>query len=72
VARTAAADDDGYSRLSELTTTSTPYITPRLKLLSQFAKSPELQHWRRMIAHSIKQSAPPAPAQPNAEPELSN
>ena len=65
-----AADDDGYSRLSELTTTSTPYITPRLKLLSQFAKSPELQHWRRMIAHSIKQAAPKTPAQSNAESDV--
>jgi Zn-dependent protease with chaperone function len=65
-----AAEDDGYSRLSEITTTSTPYIAPRLKLLSQFAKSPELQHWRKMISHSIKQAAPKAPTKPAAEPDV--
>lgn len=64
-----AADDDGYSRLSELTTSSTPYITPRLKLLTQFAKSPELQHWRKMITHSIKQSAPKTQPKPQAKPQ---
>lgn len=56
-----SADDGGYSKLSELTTTSTPYITPRLKLLAEFAKSPELHHWRKMVAHAIKVSAPPSP-----------
>ncbi len=61
-----AADDEGYSRLSELTTASTPYITPRLKLLTEFAKSPELQYWRRMISDSIKQAAPKVPAKPAA------
>ncbi len=61
-----AADDGGYSKLSELTTTSTPYITPRLKLLTEFAKSPELQHWRKMIVGAIKQSAPKVQAKPAA------
>lgn len=65
-----AADDSGYSKLSELTTTSTPYITPRLKLLTEFAKSPELHHWRKMISGAIKQSAPPVPPKPAAEPEV--
>ena len=59
-----AADDGGYSKLSELTTTSTPYITPRLKLLTEFAKSPELQHWRKMIVGAIKQSAPKVAPKP--------
>ena len=59
-----AADDSGYSKLSELTTTSTPYITPRLKLLTEFAKSPELQHWRKMIVGAIKQSAPKVAPKP--------
>ncbi len=63
-----AADDGGYSKLSELTTTSTPYITPRLKLLTEFAKSPELQHWRKMISSAIKQAAPSAPAKQTAPP----
>ncbi len=66
-----ADDDDGYSRLSELTTTSTPYIGPRLKLLTEFAKSPELQHWRRMITDSIKQAAPKtAPPKPADQPDV--
>lgn len=59
-----SADDGGYSKLSEFTTTSTPYITPRLKLLSQFAKSPELEHWRKMITAAVKQSAPQTPVKP--------
>jgi len=56
-----SADDGGYSKLSEITTTSTPYITPRLKLLAEFAKSRELQYWRKMVANAIKQAAPPKP-----------
>lgn len=63
-----AADDGGYSKLSELTTTSTPYITPRLKLLTEFAKSNELQYWRRMIATAIKTAAPPVPPKPPPPP----
>jgi len=63
-----AADDEGYSRLSELTTTSTPYITPRLKLLTQFAKSPELKYWRKQISDSIKQAAAKASASSAATP----
>ena len=52
-----AADDEGYSKLSQLTTSPTPYITPRLKLLTEFAKSKELRHWRKMISDSINQAA---------------
>jgi len=65
-----ADDDDGYSKLSELTTTSTPYIGPRLKLLAEFAKSRELQHWRKMITDSIKQVAPQVAAKPADEPDV--
>jgi Zn-dependent protease with chaperone function len=53
-----SAEDDDFSRLSELTTTSTPYITRRLKLMTDFAKTPELQRWRGLINNYIKQSAP--------------
>lgn len=54
------ADDDGdLLRLSELTVTSTPYIGPRLKLLTQYAKSHELQGYLKIIGDTIKQSAPP-------------
>lgn len=65
-----SADDDGYSRLSELTTSSTPYIIPRLKVLKDFAKSPELQHWRKMISGAIKQSEPKTPAKPVAQADV--
>lgn len=57
-----ADDDEGYSRLSELTTTSTPYIAPRLKLLGEFARSRELHYWRNVISDSIKQGAAKSPA----------
>jgi hypothetical protein len=64
-----AADDGGYSKLSELTTTSTPYITPRLKLLTEFARSPELGYWRKMITDAIRQAAPKIqPPPPKVEP----
>ena len=65
-----AEDDEGYSRLSELTTSSTPYIGPRLKLLTEFAKSPELKYWRQMILASIEQGAPKSPAKPAADPQI--
>jgi Zn-dependent protease with chaperone function len=59
-------DDDGdMLRLSELTTTSTPYIGPRLKLLSQYAQSPEFQHYFQRIKATL---APTAPAKPDAKP----
>ena len=64
-----AADDEGYSKLSQLTTSPTPYITPRLKLLTEFAKSQELRHWRKMISDSINQAARKAPAKPQEKPE---
>ena len=56
-----AVEDDSYLKLSELTTSSTPYLGPRLRLLRDFARSPELQHSLRMISEIIKQSAPPPP-----------
>lgn len=59
-----SSGDDGYSRLSELTTTSTPYIGPRLKLLSEFAKSRELHYWRKMITDTIRQASPKLPTHP--------
>lgn len=40
---------DDFSKLSELTTSSTPYITRRLKLLAEYANSPELQKWQKVI-----------------------
>ncbi len=62
--------DDSYSKLSELTTTSTPYIGPRLKLLSQFAQSPELQHARQIISDTIRSTAPPPKPKPADDPSV--
>ena len=54
-------DNGDMLRLSELTTTSTPYIGPRLKLLSQFARSPEFQQSFDRIKATLAQAAPPKP-----------
>lgn len=54
-------DDGDMLRLSELTTTSTPYIGPRLKLLSQFAQSPDYQRSLHHIRETIGRAAPPKP-----------
>lgn len=40
---------DDFSKLSELTTSSTPYITRRLKLLAEYAHSTDLQKWQKVI-----------------------
>jgi hypothetical protein len=64
-----AVDDDSYVKLSELTTASTPYIGPRLRLLSDFARSPELQNSLRVISDTIRQAAPAKP-KPAAEPDV--
>lgn len=57
-----AADDDGLTKLSELTTSSTPYITRRLSLLTDFARSPELKRWQTVIRRYAGALPPPAPA----------
>jgi len=62
--------EDGYSRLSELTTTSTPYLTPRLRLLGEYASSGELQYWRKQISESVnrgKAAIKPKPTVPTVE-----
>ncbi len=59
-----SVDDGDVLRLSELTTTSTPYLGPRLKLLTQYAQSPELQGYLKTIGETIRRSAPPKPAAP--------
>ncbi|MGD9590487.1 MAG: M48 family metallopeptidase [Pyrinomonadaceae bacterium] len=68
-----SVEDDSYLKLSELTTTSTPYIGPRLRLLSEFAQSAELKNSLRIIADTIKASAPPKPKQeetPKTDPDV--
>lgn len=54
-------DDGSMLRLSELTTSSTPYLAPRLKLLSAFVRSPEYNHCLMRIRASIGRAAPPKP-----------
>jgi Zn-dependent protease with chaperone function len=56
-----AEDDGDMLRLSELTTTSTPYIGPRLKLLNQYAQSQEFQYYFQRIKATLAQAAPPKP-----------
>jgi len=63
-----SVDDDSYGKLSELTTTSTPYIGPRLKLLTQFAASQEFKHSLSIISQTIKAGAPKAPPKPREDP----
>lgn len=65
-----SVDDDSYGKLSELTTTSTPYIGPRLKLLGQFAASQEFHHSLRIISETIRAAAPPPPPKPKQDPDI--
>jgi len=65
-----SVDDDSYGKLSELTTTSTPYIGPRLKLLTQFAASQEFKHSLSIISQTIKAGAPKQSAQQKPEPDV--
>jgi Zn-dependent protease with chaperone function len=65
--------DDSVVRLSEIATSSTPYITRRLSLMTQFARSPELERWRNVINQyaplpavqpkPVAQNQPPKPVQ---------
>jgi len=63
-----AVDDGDMLRLSELTTSSTPYLGPRLKLLTQYSQSAELKGYLKIIGETIKASAPkPAAVAPDKE-----
>jgi hypothetical protein len=59
-----SSEADSYSKLSEMTTTSTPYITPRLRHLAEFAKSEELHSWRKFIVASLSRKKSQSPPQP--------
>ncbi|HYJ90274.1 MAG TPA: M48 family metallopeptidase [Pyrinomonadaceae bacterium] len=60
-----SVDDDHYTKLSEITTSSTPYLGPRMKRLAQFARSPELKQHLAAITEMIKRAEPkPAPSAP--------
>lgn len=56
-----AVDDGDMLRLSELTTSSTPYLGPRLKLLTQYAQSQELLGYLKIIGETIKAASPKTP-----------
>ena len=64
-----AAGDDGATKLSELVSTSTPYITRRLSLMEKFARSEELRKWRGLISRFAPPQSPnAAPNQKTAQP----
>jgi Zn-dependent protease with chaperone function len=56
--------DDQMTQLSEMLSSSTPYITRRLKLIQQFNKEPQMQYWRDVIKSlaPVAQLAAPAAA----------
>lgn len=43
------ADDDQMTQLSEMLSSSTPYITRRLRLIEQFAVEPQMQYWGSLV-----------------------
>jgi predicted Zn finger-like uncharacterized protein len=72
-------DDDQVMQLSEMLSSSTPYLTRRLKLIQQFTGEPQMQYWRNVIkslspaAKTIAPvAAPPRPAMPPAPPAKAN
>lgn len=48
--RQQAEDYDGTMQMSEMVQSSTPYISRRLNILKDYARSPELTHWRTIIS----------------------
>jgi Zn-dependent protease with chaperone function len=67
--------DEQTTRLSEVASSSTPYITRRLKLLAGFAASPELKQYRSVIAPLLPAipaaaAAPPAAGSPSGPPSV--
>lgn len=61
-------DDGDMLKLSEITTTSTPYIGPRLKLLTQYAQSDQLKEYLKWIHATIARNAPKKPPPPALKP----
>jgi Zn-dependent protease with chaperone function len=60
-------EDDGLdeaTKLSEMVSSSTPYITRRLKLMSAFAQSPELNRWRAFLRQFVPSALPKAQPAP--------
>ena len=63
--------NDETMRLSEMTSSSSPYITRRLKLMSEFARSNELHHMHSIIQQFVQPAPTPTPA-PAAPPPPAN
>ncbi|MEQ8860912.1 MAG: M48 family metalloprotease [Pseudomonadales bacterium] len=67
-----AAADDPYLRLSELTMSTTPYLAPRLKILSEYSADSHFAEWRRYIDHWYRAAGlgpKPKPAKPPPDTE---
>lgn len=58
-----SATSDDFSRLSELTTTSTPYITRRLRLLADYAVTADFERWKGLIAGLLEKERKRAEAE---------
>jgi Zn-dependent protease with chaperone function len=58
--------DDQMTQLSEMLSSSTPYITRRLRLIEQFAKEPQMDYWRNLVKAFTPAVALPAPVKANA------
>lgn len=56
--------DDQLTRISEITSSSTLFITRRLRLLSRFAQEPELMRWAGIVRSLRPQRQRPAPPPP--------
>ena len=76
-----SVEDDGYTKLSEITTSSTPYLGPRMRRLEEFARSPELKQHLSYISMVVKKAAaanqapavktpPPAKEKKRPEPDV--
>ncbi len=65
---------DQVTRLSEMTSSSTMYTTRRLRLLSQFAREPELMRWSQSIQACRPKPSPlvPSPGIPKPQPPPTN
>ncbi len=55
--------DDQLTRISEMTSSSTLFITRRLRLLSRFTQEPELMRWAGIV-RSLRPQRPAEPLQP--------
>ena len=50
--------EDEMVKLSEMLSSSTPYITRRLKLIRQFASDPQMNYWRGRIMNILPKGKP--------------